>query len=457
MVLPKYLLGGKAYQFPTVIAHDFNTGADKTAVLYVNGEKVENGKYTPVEKAGVEEGQSYRVTAEYRVGNDVVVPATEITVLDVTVKKPDGPGKNILLQNYWISQGFDVSINQESLVFLSQSGASYAKTEYAKQVLYNSFGISMKISNGDKVGNFYVLLQDATNPVNVMKIGFAKDAAGYATVLTVNDEPTMFKLARGGYYSEEYFNVYVEDGYLKDGGSINQQVSNVFNADKVNVSIVFEDMDPATQIRVAVNNLCSVALNSEVTADRIAPVTNDIVSQYAAFAELGSTITILPIIAEDFLDTNVQATVTVTLKKHDGKKVDLLTNADATVAHVVKLDSYGDCTIQYSVKDSAGYQRSPKATVRVVNLVEPEIHVEGSFTEGVRLGDTIKFPNATAVDDLDGALEVSYFVVLPSGTIKMITNREYTPTVAGRYKIRIFAMDGSGNIAMIEKEFTVVK
>lgn len=457
VVLPKYLLGGKAYQFPTVVAHDFKAGADKTADLYVNGEKVANGKYQPVEKAGEEEGQSYSVTAEYRVGNHVVVPATEITVLDVTVKKPDGPGKNILLQNYWISEGFDVSINSESLVFLSESGVSHAETEYAKQVLYNSFGISMKIRDGEKVGSFYVLLEDAANPANVLKIGFANDTVGYSTVLTLNDEPTMFKLSSGGYYAEEYFNVYVEDGYLKDGGSINQKISHLFSADKVNVRVVFDGIESGAQIQVAINNLCGVALNSTVTADRIAPVTNDIVSEYPAFTELGSTITILPIIAEDFMDTYVEATVTVTLKRYDGKKIDLLTNADATVAHVVKLDEYGDCTIQYSVKDTAGTPRSPKATVRVVNLVEPTITVDGSFLEGVKLGSTITFPNATAVDDVDGALEVNYFVVMPSGTIKMLTGREYTPTVAGRYKIRIYAMDGSGNIAMVEKEFTVVK
>ena len=93
----------------------------------------------------------------------------------------------------------------------------------------------------------------------------------------------------------------------------------------------------------------------------------------------------------------------------------------------------------------------------MVNLVEPTITIEGSFAKGVQLGNTITFPNATAVDDLDGALNVSYFVVLPSGGIKMLTGKEFTPTAEGRYKVRIYAMDSSGNIAMVEKEFTVVK
>lgn len=456
VVLPKYLLGGKAYQFPTVIARDFNANEDKKAVLYVNGEKVENGKYQPVDKSGDEEGKSYKVTVEYKVGDDVVVPTTEITVLDVSIKKTDGPGKNILLQNYWVSNGFTTTINQESLVFVSEKGKSNVSTEYAKKVLYNSFGISMKISNGEKVGNFYVLLQDATDATNVLKIGFAKDVAGYSTILTLNDEPTLFKLPRGGYYSEEYFNVYVENGYLKDGANINQKISHLFSADKVNVSVVFEGIKNDS-ITVAINSLCNVALNSTITADRIAPIANDITSKYPATASLGSSITIVPIVAEDFLDTNVTATVTVTLKKQNGTKVELLKAADATVSHVVTLNDYGDCTIQYSITDSSGYSRSPKVIVSVANLVEPTIKVDGEFANGVKLGKTIVFPKATAEDDLDGELEVDYFVVSPSGNIQMLTGREYTPSVAGRYKVRIFTMDSSGNVAMLEKEFTVVK
>ena len=458
VILPQYLLGGLKYTFAKAIAHDFNTGSDTEAEVWIDGVKYNGGIYTPEDKQNIVGGvdtlaDPYDVSLEYKVGGTTVLSET-IPVIDI--KTVEGPLKVIHVEGYWADSDFVKTANDKGILFSCVSAAeSDLGATFAKPILYESFSLGFNLKNSAKVNDFTITLTDYSNFDNTLKIGLRRTAD--RTMLVINDEETGYPVSVGGYHSLDNCNISISDGKIKDGGSLNYDVSDIFSAEKVYISIAAENVELGDDISFTVTQVGGVRLTSTTTSDLIAPIVK-LDGTYAQFADKGSVLTIYPVIAEDLLDTEINAKVKVTLKKNDGSSEVLLANGNALTTNTVTVSDYGKLEIQYIVSDGSGNERKPKYTVGVANLVEPEIKFDGKVSAEYKVGKTIKFDEATATDNTGKAIAVKYYVITPSmHTTPLSAEREFTPDCVGTYIFRIYAMDGMGNISYKDITFKVVK
>ena len=464
IVIPEYLFGGLKYQFPQVVAHDFNTESDIIAEVYVNGVKCDGGNYTPEDKKNLvvdpETGASvdkladpYDVSLEYRAAGVSVLSKT-VTVLDV--RTTSGPSKSFRAEGYWVSEDLQKSSYKDGVLFSYQDAAKdVVSATFAKPIIYDSFSIGLTFHDGAIFDGFTVLLTDYENSNNTLSLGLIKGDG--ETRLTVNGEATAFTLSQGGFFSELGFNLRISGGKVQDGAAMNFDVSNLFSAEKVIITVKARGITAGSDFSFTVSQICDVSMTSRTTKDLIEPIVV-IKGTYPAFTDKGEALDIYPAISEDLLDTEQNAVVTVTLKKNDGTTITLLSNANAFANNSVVIPDYGTVNIQYEISDGNANVRKPLYTVSVIDLTDPVITFNGKVPETVKLGATIKFGTATATDNFGRALTVKYFVVRPS-VMPVLLNEsmQYTTKETGIHVFRIYAEDEFGNIAIKDITFKVVK
>lgn len=69
---------------------------------------------------------------------------------------------------------------------------------------------------------------------------------------------------------------------------------------------------------------------------------------------------------------------------------------------------------------------------------------------------TVTVVNAVAADERDGALPVSYAIFAPSGKEVGVSSGKFVPHETGEYKITYYAQDRSGNVASLDRTFSVL-
>ena len=457
VVLPDHLFGGLKYNFPQVYAHDFGSGEDVATEVYANGVKCVGGAYTPEDAQNPIDGTDtladpYDILVEYRAGSDVVFSKT-VTVLDV--RTVSGPSKNLKAEGYWTSEDLVRSANRDGVVFsYAHAAKDTVSARFAKAVLFENFGLSVAFADGTVFGKFTVRLTDCENPNNYVDLTLKKEDG--KTALYVSGEKTPFTLSKGGFYSQESFNLRIVDGKLQDGDSINLYIDGYMSADKAYISVAAEEITAGADLAFTVTSVCGINMHSGTRRDQIEP-TAILKGEYPAFADKDSVLDIYPIIAEDIMDTEVRATVTVTLKKFMGETVTLLSGANAFVGNSVAITDYGTVSVDYSVVDGSGNELPPHYEISVVNFTDPVINFSGKVPATVKLGETVRFDAATATDNAGNLITVKYLVVKPSVMPVLLgENREYTPSATGNYIFRIFAEDVFGNIAIKDYGFKVV-
>ncbi|MBQ9485888.1 MAG: hypothetical protein IJU83_03520 [Clostridia bacterium] len=446
--VPDYIFGGLKIKFPEMAAHDFNADADVSTSVYVDGVMCENNIYTPENRGTTEIAEPYTVNLQYKADGKVVFEKT-LTVLDVLVTS--GPTKQFRVEGYWVKDGFTSLASESGVRFTAAAGADTATAKFAKPVIYDSFSIGTTMFNAD-FDEYSFRLTDYDNPKNKITIGFIKEDG--KTILTVDGENTGYVLSKGGFYSDETFNVSIVNGVIQDGGSLNYYIG-AFSAEKVMIEVAASGIHSGASFTVT--QICDTSLTSRTTRDQIEPIVIT-KGEYSLFAEIGEELAIHPVIAEDLLDTFVDAKVSVIMTTATGETKTLLSDANAFAENFVKVKDYGAITVRYSVKDGNGNERKPSYTISVVKLSDPVITFNGKVNKAVKLGATLKFDQATAKDGFGKDLQVKYFVVKPSlMPVLLGADRTFTPTWAGTYIFRIYAADDYGNVGVRDYSFKVVK
>ena len=114
-----------------------------------------------------------------------------------------------------------------------------------------------------------------------------------------------------------------------------------------------------------------------------------------------------------------------------------------TISGNVDVSALGDYTITYTAKDVAGNEATLTRTVSVVDGTKPVITLNGEAAISVSQGETYTDAGATAVDDVDGTVEV-------------ITTGSVDTQKVGEYTLTYHASDAAGNEATQTRIITVV-
>ncbi|MCG8382622.1 MAG: DUF5011 domain-containing protein [Gammaproteobacteria bacterium] len=122
-------------------------------------------------------------------------------------------------------------------------------------------------------------------------------------------------------------------------------------------------------------------------------------------------------------------------------------SVDVTVSGAVDSTTIGTYILTYTAVDAAGNSSSTTRTVNVVDVsvdvVAPVLTLNGETTISVHQGDNFTDPGATAVDDVDGVVNVDV-----SGSVDTDTIGSYTLVYA--------AVDAAGNITTALRTVNVV-
>lgn len=471
--LPKYVFAGLKTVFPTVIAFDFNEGTPKKAELYIDNVKYESYEYTPTRDLI---GTSASI--EYKVGDSVVYPnkaedTSSIKVLDVRSSNDE-----VIWLNYFAVDDGDLttSIDSEKVIIDVNGNGT---VDFVKSVLFADT-FSTTVSFDDEKSNFNRLNITITNADDFSEkfvIGLVKNSSNSSTDVYLNGEQTVFSITTGGFFSSALLKFTYENGkIINSANAVRLDISD-FDAEKVYVSYSFENVKGNSV--VGINEVCGQKFYKDVNNkyDLSAPQFK-LFGTYDGIYNINQEITVLRVSVCDILDSYSLATVTVT--GPDGKTI--IKDKNAEEVWSITLNMYGKYKISYFLCDGSydgtQYTKTNGATydyyLNCRNDVKPEINLQSELKEVFKIGQTVVVPTvggdydknnkivlpvATATDDIDGTVEVSYFIATPAGELILLNQdrAEYTFVKCGNYALRVYASDSSGNISIKDVLFKVEK
>lgn len=143
--------------------------------------------------------------------------------------------------------------------------------------------------------------------------------------------------------------------------------------------------------------------------------------------------------------TSKGATANVTVTAPDGV-TKVVNRAKVSDSLSFTASQLGEYVISYAIVDGYGYTATSTYTVKVVDMVNPVLEINGVLKSEIPVGKLIKLPSATANDEKDGECEVIILVRnLNNYGLYVATNGEYTFEQAGKYEIIYQAHDLSYN------------
>ncbi len=131
---------------------------------------------------------------------------------------------------------------------------------------------------------------------------------------------------------------------------------------------------------------------------------------------------------------------------------------DTTVPYEIRLEKYGQYTVQYKTSDSSK-SNTVSYVVSVLDTEAPVFKFEKGFLTTAKVGSTYVLPeysvsdNATATENIQTAV----FVVNPHGRIISMKEKAFVFDYEGSYYFRFVAYDVSGNMKLITVEVRVTK
>ena len=200
-----------------------------------------------------------------------------------------------------------------------------------------------------------------------------------------------------------------------------------------------EENKEATVTLQALKNQIMGAFNR----DFIKPIIY-ITNEPVGITTLGSWVEIPAVYASDVYDRQVNVSVKVTF----GDKVvySAENNFGKLEASKIAATNYGTYSLIYEARDASGNSVTRKYSVRVRDNVAPTLTVDGDVPTSVKAGETLKFPNVYANDNVDAELTVYAVIIDPMNGYHLLTlEEEYVVKMKGRYVICFYCSDVSAN------------
>lgn len=464
--LPKYMIEGSKYVLPEVYAYDYssNNGVKKVkATVWVKdalgARELTGYEYTPTVNAHLDTIQiKYQAVINSALSNSKTI---SIPICKV------GNGKNVDLSKYFIAN-HDVSFNKTSSYLSIETEADNTLVEFATKQLASGFSLNLDVDpekNNFKAFNVY--LREVNNENNFIKITFEKgnNSTSYMSVndgLAYNIKASFF----GGGIAT--FDIVYDNSLLKiasEGSDVKLDITkdmfgNIFkgfSSSLIYVSFEFVGVSGPSALRVMrVVNQNFGDLSVDLIKPKVA-LLDSVKTRYSIHDE----VVLLPAVAVDVLDPNVTAYYSVydpdgeLVKDVNGKEV---FEIDVSKTPTIKLDKNGVYTVDYYAVDwNNRALKNFSYTLEVVDEVPPVITLGEITARSAKVGDRVAIASATAIDNIDGNIDVAVFIVRPDGKYIVVKNGNYTFTASGIYTVKYYAVDESGNTVTVTYKINVEK
>ena len=450
-ILPKYLVKGHIYTFPEIHAYDYIQGAGEAiaTTIYV----VENGAEKALDNNVYTVGDATQVEIVYRanIGGAIneyrkILPVYEVEVND-----------ELDMSKFFLTGGNGVATTDDESVVLSATGDE--NFEYINAVTARNFRTEFLYTEAvQKATIFHIRLTDIQDGEKYLQFTYVFN--GSSTKFYVNgdkDNAVAVSVAPsvGNQNSLNFDAANKQVFYDISNNNIvpvkafaNGEAFEGFTDGKAYVTYAFEDVKNDASMKV-----CSINDNyfSNETKDWIAPLIElggDIGGQYV----FGSTFTLPAIFANDVLDGDVAAYITVTspsgeiLYAKDGRALDNLLYDGKDIQ--IELTEYGVYSFYIAAYDRAGNEGYSTPIINVVDTEKPSLKISGTIPETVKIGAKVSIPKARVSDNITKKVTLTIYVITPTGVLLDVTDVSgFKADIAGVYTVIYYAVDEEGNFA----------
>ena len=409
----------------------------------------------------------------YYQAGDVKSPSYDIKIVNVKLASDDGI---IDFSKYFILEDAKAAVKAKHVEFRSDEGVSSFSGEFVRPVLVRNFSIQFStLTSNSTLGSINFTLTDAYD--SNISISFGMKVVDGGLVYVYNGEETIVPIDNPLVSSQNnpyVFNYTDLDCYFTDNYKIKRTYTvdnngNPFNGFPSGYAMLSFEVDGIGSIPAVLNilNINQQVFNATTTKDEVSPYIYT--ESYETRLNLNSIITLPDIIVYDVLDPQVQVTVSVTTLNMTNMRTEYVkditgrTLRDVPYSKEIKiqLSKFANYFISFTAKDSTAPAREKNIVIAVRDNIAPEITLEKNPSVS---GSNIRIPNASAVDNIDGDVEVLVYVEDPNGwlnTLNPTTNKRIKlgdtmkVTLKGTYRIIFLARDAAGNFNYTIKTVTV--
>lgn len=367
----------------------------------------------------------------------------------------DAAGK-IDLTGYFTVEGADLSLKEESMDIVMTGTA--ATVTFNKPLAADGFSLSFAGVSDNTLKKAEVTIADEEKTEQAVKIAFSRMNDSFAG-FTVNDASRSY-IADGSLYKQnaaDFTVTYDEDTKCVSYGTnymipimenVNGSSFRGFASQKVNLSIQLTGEKGSVFRLKEINRQRMGSGYSEDTVQPMICIKNPIDS-----AMKGTTITLPTAIAMDVLADNATVTMKVVapdgsvVKSTDGKELE---NISAEKTYSIKIEQYGDYSLEYQATDGTNATRAIVTSISVLDENAPELELKKSIPTLHKVGDELVFPEIICSDNVTEEDEIITWVTVihPDGTMTQ-EKTSVELTQEGVYEISFQAVDQAGNITFV--------
>ena len=437
----RYMMLGMSNYVPIIEAYNYVTadGARIEAVTYAEDaagvHKLEDRCFTPAEgSAEVSVWWESTIEGKTAVSEKVTVPV-------ITVKS----GQDYLLNQFFVCKDVETSATENNVVL--KPAAEGATAAWATPLLAEGFSL---IFSADKIGSCTVLLEDYEDPAQKLEIVINTSNS----VAVVNGTRNYTLTKSGANYILQYDPI---SNTLSDGKTklvpLDAQGNTFsgFSSGKLYLTMSFEKLESNAAVKVLSINAQN--LNNR-TFDMLKPGVS-VLGETGGFFTVGDKVTVYKGATADVISPF--CTFYVNVLDPDGE---IVTNTDGERMEgiypdrnfTIELTKIGAYIVQFYSEDAdSNKEKNISYPLNVLDLVAPVLSApESPIPETAKVGEKLKLPAVTAVDGVDGELEVMTYVIRPDLRIQTVTTGSVEFTMTGMYVIKYYAFDTAGNSDILE-------
>lgn len=455
--IPEYFIKGYSYSLDDVEGYLFN-GAQperKAAQAYV---KQDGGDYAEIDHKDFKITASSTVQFKFTCGESVVETETA-KVVDVGVES-----KVLKVENYFLdaSGSLTAGATTSDVRYTIENGAGDYALDFVNVLSLSSFKLDFTVPSQDKDTNALynemeaveVVVTDYYDRSNQVVVRYENNGGTLTLSLGGGKKTTVTRSFTGTKNSFAYSN----DTFLDSTSGTEFAWDGAFTSDKVLLSLRLVGVEGGAGI--AVSAVGKQSLNSRTTTDSIAP-TVYVENMQKGIRELNSVATLNAAQVTDVLTPYLEKKLSLTVTDPQENFVTSVDGAlldgtcDVTIAHKIKLESYGDYIVTYTYYDQYNNIMTIRYAINVPERVAPTITLKGVNEYEIvnaALGTKVKIADYEIADETTAKEALRSYVYVSSPDVTSVAldeNGYFNATSKGDYTVMYTCYDEEGNFALV--------
>ncbi len=461
--LPNYLAKGFTANFPAYTFYDYSGDTVKEIPATITVKTASSTKVLTGLTYNVTSTEDIQVTYSATIGG--VTKSLETKTIKVIDPMREGSTTKIDSSKFVIPYGdAEVSaVSSGANIYCDDADGGISTYQ---PLIANGAQVKMQVdktlNNFDKIT---VTFTDAYDKDQQLQVAFVKTDVtegkmtfyynGSRTYATIS--PTFMN---GGVITVKYqggiMKVNISEVSIIVDKYLNGEAFEGFTSGLVDIDVKMEQVKGASSL--VVTQMGSQSLRSSVQFDNGKP---DIAVDglYTVSAVPGQKIKIFSAMAADVIDYNIEGHVSV--QDPDKNYVVALDGTELREVsfdkeYEIELSIFGTYTVIYSAKDTKGNEQRYTVAIGVYDFEKPVITIDGKIKATAKLGDEVKLPEASVVDNVDTDLPYYVYIRRPDN-VYLPAAKVTTFDQVGTYNITYMALDSAGNANIIVHKVVVSK